>query len=458
MATVTPLDLARKQVGIRERENNVVVYNDWYYGKMVSGAGVPWCVTFVQWCFEMAGEALPFRTASCSALLSWYRSERPWCVFDAPAVGDIVIYAGHCGIVEQVLDGHLVAIEGNTSDNFNADGGRVMRRERQLSEAAAFIRPSAPKPGSKPGSVPENGGAVEEKSEEETSMRRPYYYHPHGKSHVTVVVVPQEAMRKLELYTHDKNRLLDTFYELTGADLLFNTQFFDTKTKAPCFGQVVGGFVRSDDNTYRGLGTKAEGDTALVYGALGDGWWDFTAGYPVLVTEGRSCAPFAYATELSYAAARSALGVQPGGTLLYVHVGSPGMTLAALAELFIGLGAEYAINLDGGGSARCLLFGSDIGQITGIRAVDSVMGVWFRAPEEVNPWPVPDGIILRRGSKGNGVRWLQWELRRLELDTGGLDGDYGPKTEAAVKAVQESIGLAVDGIAGPLTIGALMDS
>lgn len=57
---------------------------------------------------------------------------------------------------------------------------------------------------------------------------------------------------------------------------------------------------------------------------------------------------------------------------------------------------------------------------------------------------------LRKGSKGQDVK----ELQRL---LGGLavDGDFGPKTEAAAKAFQSANGLAVDGIVGPKTWAAL---
>jgi len=54
--------------------------------------------------------------------------------------------------------------------------------------------------------------------------------------------------------------------------------------------------------------------------------------------------------------------------------------------------------------------------------------------------------MLSLGSKGNKVRFLQWILGGLEVD-----GSFGPKTEAKVKAYQTNKGLEVDGIVGPLT-------
>lgn len=53
---------------------------------------------------------------------------------------------------------------------------------------------------------------------------------------------------------------------------------------------------------------------------------------------------------------------------------------------------------------------------------------------------------LRRGSKGTDVEVLQQELNN-HFDAGLIaDGDFGPKTEAAVKKVEDVIGNSVDGI------------
>jgi peptidoglycan hydrolase-like protein with peptidoglycan-binding domain len=62
---------------------------------------------------------------------------------------------------------------------------------------------------------------------------------------------------------------------------------------------------------------------------------------------------------------------------------------------------------------------------------------------------------LRRGSTGPEVTALQRRLRELGFDPNGIDGQFGPGTEAAVKAFQQANGLTVDGIVGPNTRAAL---
>ncbi|MET1044169.1 MAG: caspase family protein [Microbacteriaceae bacterium] len=62
---------------------------------------------------------------------------------------------------------------------------------------------------------------------------------------------------------------------------------------------------------------------------------------------------------------------------------------------------------------------------------------------------------LRKGAKGEDVRRLQEMLSQAGFDPGVADGDFGPRTHAAVIAFQNSAGLAPDGAVGPLTVAAL---
>lgn len=62
-----------------------------------------------------------------------------------------------------------------------------------------------------------------------------------------------------------------------------------------------------------------------------------------------------------------------------------------------------------------------------------------------------ESMLLRNGSRGDAVKQLQANLNKLGFDCGAVDGIFGPKTEAAVKAFQKANGLVVDGIVGPAT-------
>ncbi|MCA1702237.1 MAG: peptidoglycan-binding protein [Actinobacteria bacterium] len=56
------------------------------------------------------------------------------------------------------------------------------------------------------------------------------------------------------------------------------------------------------------------------------------------------------------------------------------------------------------------------------------------------------------------MRNLQGLLLAHGADPGGIDGIFGPLTEAAVRAFQQGAGIDVDGVVGPQTWNALLSS
>ena len=63
--------------------------------------------------------------------------------------------------------------------------------------------------------------------------------------------------------------------------------------------------------------------------------------------------------------------------------------------------------------------------------------------------------VLRRGDEGNGVVLLQRALAVKGFSPGAIDGDFGGKTETALRAFQTAAGLGVDGVADDGTWAAL---
>src|SRR3954470_24712675 len=81
-------------------------------------------------------------------------------------------------------------------------------------------------------------------------------------------------------------------------------------------------------------------------------------------------------------------------------------------------------------------------------AVNGVVGrvTWINIDEADQSHPV-----LEAGATGLPVRRLQSRMSAVGFDTGGVDGRFGAKTEAAVKALQQAYNLNVDGVVGPQT-------
>ena len=75
----------------------------------------------------------------------------------------------------------------------------------------------------------------------------------------------------------------------------------------------------------------------------------------------------------------------------------------------------------------------------------------FYAPS----YPVPTST-LKRGSRGENVKWLQKALKDRGYPVGTIDGIFGTKTEQCVRSFQTDV--FVDGIAGKLTIEKLKEN
>lgn len=75
-----------------------------------------------------------------------------------------------------------------------------------------------------------------------------------------------------------------------------------------------------------------------------------------------------------------------------------------------------------------------------------------------DPSSPTDRTTVRRGDANGAVVDLQTQLRLLGYFQGGIDGIFGPLTDASVRAFQADRGLVSDGIVGPRTWEAMEDA
>ena len=154
------LEIARGELGVTEsppNSNRIKYWDD--YDK--SFQGQPWCVAFLWWVFQQAGERMSFfgggKTASCGTLLMWYQNMEQTVPVSEVQVGDIVILnfhgtmdTEHCGLVEEThwhqdasLD-WVETIEGNTTASAYGsqdNGGCVSQKRRYPGQIVGVCRP-----------------------------------------------------------------------------------------------------------------------------------------------------------------------------------------------------------------------------------------------------------------------------------------------------------------------------
>ncbi|MBO2516277.1 MAG: hypothetical protein CW338_03240 [Clostridiales bacterium] len=81
---------------------------------------------------------------------------------------------------------------------------------------------------------------------------------------------------------------------------------------------------------------------------------------------------------------------------------------------------------------------------------------WYGDWVEETPAPVIDpNTVMKKGAKGTDVALVQQRLIDLGYLDGAADGDFGSKTQAAVKWFQRQAGLTADGVVGRMTVEAL---
>lgn len=115
----------------------------------------------------------------------------------------------------------------------------------------------------------------------------------------------------------------------------------------------------------------------------------------------------------------------------------------------------------------------DLNQLFGGATLEDILGVVEKPSEDVvepekdvpevkDEEPEEEGEeryvvtrLLKEGSIGLQVRWLQTRLNEEGFKCGNIDGIFGSRTTDAVKKFQKKKGLKVDGLAGKNTVTAL---
>ncbi|MEU5991891.1 CHAP domain-containing protein [Spirillospora sp. NPDC047418] len=151
------LEVAKKELGYREKAGGYTKYGDWY-GKTYEGgddyyATAPWCDMFLAWAAtetdtqDWAGEF-----ASTIQHAEWFKKKDAWGT--KPEPGALVFFAwsdskdidaiSHVGLVESVKGSSLRTIEANT------DGVYLKRKTRDVSDVVGYGYPGKVKVAGKP--------------------------------------------------------------------------------------------------------------------------------------------------------------------------------------------------------------------------------------------------------------------------------------------------------------------
>jgi peptidoglycan hydrolase-like protein with peptidoglycan-binding domain len=132
-----------------------------------------------------------------------------------------------------------------------------------------------------------------------------------------------------------------------------------------------------------------------------------------------------------------------------ISIGSTGHDVRRVQRIFVMAKVLAPVNITGTFDPTTQQAVKAFQQDAGL-TVDGIVGpmTWQALPAD------PNTPLLSRGASGSVVTALQKGLKKYATaatDPGAVDGDFGPKTESAVKAYQQDRSVHVDGIVGDQT-------
>lgn len=202
--------------------------------------------------------------------------------------------------------------------------------------------------------------------------------------YVNIIEIPLDEIKKIDFdICKEPKETVGAYYDRQEIkpDVVCNAGFFAMSNGNTVFNYMDDGEVVSSQNTFRwGIGTID--DKTLAYGCVDDGtkYKDFMCGYPVLLDAGE-IQELSYTSEINSRNPRTAFGYNTESVFIVLvdgrQLGKPGMSMQELAAFMQSLGCDYAINLDGGGSSRCLVNGEVFNDPIENRAVDSVLAIYL---------------------------------------------------------------------------------
>lgn len=235
-----------------------------------------------------------------------------------------------------------------------------------------------------------------------------------------------------------------------------NASLYDMRTRVP-IGTIVedGKFVHNDGNGF-GCGVTWT-DGHLQFGQPWDkAWKEYLTGYNAPVQGGQYVAP-TWTDTYVFGCRLVRIGVGRKGDKTVI-VTDDLVTLREFAEHAISNGLDTLVNLDGGGSRHLYYNGATV--YSSPRVPYNAIAFYGGAPTEKPkpevgqcPYPEPTKNLML-GSRGDGVKWMQWHLKRKGYDC-GVDGVFGWQTWNALWRFQKTWSRSPDGICGPITRGEL---
>ena len=251
---------------------------------------------------------------------------------------------------------------------------------------------------------------------------------------------------KIELYPNPLGKTMAQVKRETGCTHILNAASFDDLSTPNCQLKINGKVYVDDGYKYWAYAWDTAEDISLAVVPCNK------ANYVALICMLRDGQDEPMIIKPAYAGCRqrSAIGRKADGSFV-LYCTLSGRYPEQVRDEMRAAGCVDALLLDSGLSSQCDFDGW---VLNGGRIVQSFICIWADTEGE--------DTVLKKGNKGTEVKALQKQLIKLGFDLGktgpdkdGCDGDFGSKTDAAVKSFQRDMGLTSNGIVDTSTQSAL---
>ena len=250
-------------------------------------------------------------------------------------------------------------------------------------------------------------------------------------SYTQLDIVPHSS---IEVETFEKwgdlNLTLGSYYSSKEKkpQIMINGGLFNMSTGHNVMSFVCDGKEQNYQNGFTGMGVLGSDPAKLVYGTdKARKWKYFMTAYPMLVINGKANTVYGNASNLNYLTLRSAVGVREDGTLLILTVDKPGMKFAEMAKIFVEYDAQYAMNLDGGGSVRKMHENKVVNAPIENRPVDNVFCVYLK-----------EDPLAKLADQNEIANWARSYVEQMVV-SGVMQGDANGKFRPKAAVTREEL-------------------
>lgn len=250
-------------------------------------------------------------------------------------------------------------------------------------------------------------------------------------SYTQLDIVPHSSIESVAFEKcADPKETLGSYYSSKEKkpQIMINGGLFNMSTGHNVMSFVCDGKEQNYQNGFAGMGVIGSDPAKLVYGTdKARKWKYFMTAYPMLVINGKANTVYGNASNLNYLTLRSAVGVREDGTLLILTVDKPGIQFAEMAKIFVEYDAQYAMNLDGGGSVRKMHENKVMNTPIENRPVDNVFCVYLK-----------EDPLAKLADQNEIASWARPYVEQMVL-SGVMQGDANGKFRPKAAVTREEL-------------------